>query len=75
MYTHLRTAWLSLQLSLNCFLRCIAASVMEYGSYDDQPVDYDMMIEAEKCYFPEIPEDTLFHVSEYEASMRDAMWR
>ena len=53
----------------------IAASVMEYGSYDDQPVDYDMMIEAEKYYFPETPEDTLFHVSEYEASMRDAMWR
>ena len=48
---------------------------MEYGSYDDQPVDYDMMLEAEKCYFPETPEDTLFNVSEYEASMRDAMWR
>ena len=53
----------------------IAASVMEYGSYDDQPVDYNMMLEAEKIYFPETPEDTLFHVSEYEASMRDAMWR
>ena len=53
----------------------IAASVIEYGSYNDQPVDYDMMLEAEKCYFPETPEDTLFHVSEYEASMRDAMWR
>ena len=53
----------------------IAASVMEYGSYDDQPVDYDMMLEAEKYYFPETSEDTLFHVSEYKASMRNAMWR
>lgn len=51
----------------------IAASVMEYGYYENQT--YEMMQQAEMCYFPETPEDTLFHVSEYEASMRDAMWR
>jgi hypothetical protein len=53
----------------------IAASVMEYGSYDDQPVDYDMMRQAEHCYFPNYADETLYHVSEYEASLRDAMWR
>ena len=51
----------------------IAASVMEYGYYEDQT--YEMMQQAEMYYFPETPEDTLFHVSEYEASMHDAMWR
>ena len=51
----------------------IAASVMEYGYYEDQT--YEMMQQAEMYYFPETPEDTLFHVSEYEASMYDAMWR
>lgn len=51
----------------------IAASVMEYGYYENQT--YEMMQKAEMCYFPETPEGTLFHVSEYEASMRDAMWR
>jgi hypothetical protein len=48
---------------------------MEYGSYDDQPVDYDMMRQAEHCYFPNYADETLYHVSEYEASLRDAMWR
>ena len=43
----------------------IAASVMEYGYYEDQT--YEMMQQAEMYYFPETPEDTLFHVSEYEA--------
>lgn len=51
----------------------IAASVIEYGYYEDQT--YEMMQQAEMYYFPETPEDTLFHVSEYEASMHDAMWR
>ena len=51
----------------------IAASVMEYGYYEDQT--YEMMQQAEMYYFPETLEDTLFHVSEYEASMHDAMWR
>ena len=50
----------------------IAASVMEYGYYEDQT--YEMMQQAEMYYFPETPEDTLFHVSEYEASIHDAMW-
>lgn len=53
----------------------IAASVMEYGSYDDQPVDYDMMQQAEHTYFPNYSDETLYHVSEYEASLRDALWR
>lgn len=53
----------------------IAASVMEYGYYNDQPVNYDMMLEAERCYFPNYADETLIHVSEYEAAERDAMWR
>lgn len=53
----------------------IAASVMEYGSYDDQPVDYNMMQQAEHTYFPNYADETLYNVSEYEASLRDAMWR
>lgn len=51
----------------------IAASVIEYGYYENQT--YEMMQQAEIYYFPETPEDTLFHVSEYEASINDAMWR
>jgi hypothetical protein len=51
----------------------IAASVMEYGSYENQT--YEMMQQAEMYCFPETPKNTLFHVSEYEASLRDAMWR
>lgn len=53
----------------------IAASVMKYGYYNDQPVNYDMMLEAERCYFPNYADETLIHVSEYEAAERDAMWR
>ena len=51
----------------------IAASVRESGYYEDQT--YEMMQQAEIYYFPETSEDTLFHVSEYEASIHDAMWR
>ena len=54
----------------------IAASVMEYGYYNNnQPVNYDMMLEAERCYFPNYADETLIHVSEYEAAEHDAMWR
>ena len=44
-------------------------------SYNDQSVDYNMMREAERTYFPNYADETLIHVSEYEAAERDAMWR
>lgn len=54
----------------------IAAAVMEYGYYDDyQPIAYDKMQQAEHTYFPNYADETLYNVSEYEASLRDAMWR